>query len=635
MEGFEWVMEIGDGMTAPASQMRSALSTLSTSLRATEAEMRRLQGLQNTYRSAGFKQGAEEVGRDLAKLRLHAGELKAITAPLKSSLASVEAEERKLAAAAERADKASAKLAQQGLAQAAREASKLAAAAERAARDQRQLAESSKATQSATMDGMAGALGLSFGLAEVARGAKDAYVEMAHLTLAGLELAVQANETREHLTRMFSGLGGGAAAGGAMYETIQKLRTVVPESEEEISRWAATLMAAGMTDPGRVEASIRAMASASALMGGGAMGQEASGKIETLTAKSLETGKFKGLGKSLVGTGLSAADLADQLGMSEENFQAAFKKGTISAERGIAAMNAALTKKGAGALQGTMGEWPTLVAKAKEGFAHMFDGVNVEPLMEALRGLVGLLDASKPSGQAMRATLVSVFTDVAKSAGTAVAAITRDLLYVELGVLKLMHYMAPMNLQWRAWERNGTALLAIKTILVAIGGLAAVVAVAFAAAAYPVLEMARAFMAAVEAAARLKYMITGVGEASGDIKIPSMSGGASGGVFGASNPAAPATTVRAPANAEGGIVQPARGEALASVAPGEAIVPRGKLAVGPGAAPSPGGGGDTHNHIDIGGIHIDGAGKSAPEILAMLESAVADLFGRAANEAGA
>ncbi len=578
MEGFEWVMEIGDGMTAPASQMRSALSTLSTSLRSTEAEMRSLQRLQNTYRSAGFTQGAAEVGKDLSKLRLGAAETRAQMKALTGATAE---------------------------------------------------------SGPSMMGSMAGAIGLSFGLAEVARWAKDAYVEMAHLTLAGLELAVQANETREHLTRMFSGLGGGAAAGGAMYETIQKLRTVVPESEEDISRWASTLMAAGMTDPKRVEASIRAMASASALMGGGDVGAAASSKVESLTAKSPETGKFKGLGKSLVGTGLSAADLADQLGMTEENFQAAFKKGTIGAERGIAAMNAALTKKGAGALEGTMGEWPTLVAKAKEGFAHMFDGVNVEPLMEALRGLVGLLDASKPSGQAMRATLVSVFTDVAKSAGTAVAAITRGLLSVELGVLKLMHYMAPMTLQWRAWERNGTVLLAIKTILVGIAGVAAVVTVVFAAAAAPVLKLARAFMFAVEAAAKLKYMITGVAEASGRIKIPSLSGGASGGVFGTSNPAAPATTVRAPANAEGGIVQPARGEALASVAPGEAIVPRGKLAVGPGAAPSPGGGGDTHNHIDIGGIHIDGAGKSAPEILAMLESAVADLFGRAANEAGA
>ena len=578
MEGFEWVLEIKDGMSRPAAEMKSALATLDRSLRSTEAEMRSLQRLQNTYRSAGFKQGAAEVGKDLSRLRLGAAETRA---QLKA------------------------------------------------------LTEATAESGPSMMGSMAGAIGLTFGLAQVVSWAKEAYAWIGRVALAGLEMSVKASEAREHLTRMFSGLGGGLVAGEAMYAAVQKMRKIVPESEEEISRWAATLAAAGMTDPKRVEASIRAMASASALMGGGAEGGAASSKVESLTAKSLETGKFKGLGKSLVGTGLNAADLADQLGMSEANFQAAFKKGTIGAERGIAAMNAALTKKGAGALEGTMGEWPTLVAKAKEGFAHMFDGVNVEPLMEALRGLVGLLDTSKPSGQAMRATLVSVFTDVAKSAGTAVAAITRGLLYVELGVLKLMHYMAPMTLQWRAWERNGTALLAIKTILVAIAAVAGVVLVVFAAAAAPVLALARAFMSAVEAAARLKYMITGVATASGDIKIPSMSGGASGGVFGASNPAAPATTVRAPANAEGGIVQPARGEALASVAPGEAIVPRGKLAVGPGAAPSPGGGGDTHNHFDIGGIHIDGAGKSAPEILAMLESAVADLFGRAANEAGA
>ena len=77
MEGFEWVLEIKDGMSRPAAEMKSALATLDRSLRSTEAEMRSLQRLQNTYRSAGFKQGAAEVGKDLSKLRLGAAETRA------------------------------------------------------------------------------------------------------------------------------------------------------------------------------------------------------------------------------------------------------------------------------------------------------------------------------------------------------------------------------------------------------------------------------------------------------------------------------------------------------------------------------------------------------------------------------
>ena len=189
MEGFEWVMEIKDGMSRPAAEMKSALATLDRSLRSTEAEMRSLQRLQNTYRSAGFKQGAAEVGKDLSKLRLGAAETRA---QLKA------------------------------------------------------LTEATAESGPSMMGSMAGAIGLTFGLAQVVSWAKEAYAWMGRVALAGLEMSVKASEAREHLTRMFSGLGGGQAAGEAMYATVQKMRKIVPESEEEISRWAATLAAAGM-----------------------------------------------------------------------------------------------------------------------------------------------------------------------------------------------------------------------------------------------------------------------------------------------------------------------------------------------------------------------------------------------------
>ena len=41
------------------------------------------------------------------------------------------------------------------------------------------------------------------------------------MALAGLEMSVKASEAREHLTRMFSGLGGGQVAGEAMYAASQ------------------------------------------------------------------------------------------------------------------------------------------------------------------------------------------------------------------------------------------------------------------------------------------------------------------------------------------------------------------------------------------------------------------------------
>ena len=581
MEGFEWVLEIRDGMTGPARDMRSSLKSLEGELRATEAEMRRLQRLQETYRAAGFKQGAAAVGDDLRKLRLGAAETRAQV---------------------------------------------------------KQLASSVQEAGPSMMGEMAGAMGLTLGVAELASAYKAAATEAAHLAVEGLRLSVEMNELREHTTRMFAGLSGSAEGGERMYGLLQKMRKEVPESEAEIAHWASTLMAAGMTDPARVEASIRAMASASALMGGGASGAEAANKIQELTARALATGTLKGRGgaRALVGTGITAEELAAELGMTKANFQAAFSRGTIEAGKGIAAMNAVLAKKGAGALAGTMGEWPVLLAKAKESFAHMFDGVDVKPLLGALRDLVGLLDTSQPSGRAMQQTLRTAFTDLARVATDAVRAATIGFLYLELGVLKVLTVLGPLIVRWREWQRSGAVLTATKVALVALLVPLGLVAIQVGVVVAGLTLMAAPILVAVKAATLLGEKLGWVLDKIGLLDTKGATADSADTWEKKYGTAARAGVTRAPGHAEGGIVLPAHGEVFASVAPGEAIVPAGRLAVGHSAATgATQTGGDRHAHVNVGGIHIDGAGKSAGEIVALLESMIADLFERAAAEAGA
>ena len=562
MEGFEWVLEIKDGMSGPAAHMRTSLKGLEAELRTTEAEIRNVQRSLLAQQQAGNKFAAAVTAGTLKGLRLEAAETRAQFRELKTAT-----------------DEAAPSM----------------------------------------FESMLSADLLSAGLAGVAHLALSAATEVLSLARSGLELAISAGEAREHLTRMFSGLGGGSEAGEAMYATIQRMRKVVPESEAEISHWASTLMAAGMTDPARVEASLRAMASASALMGGGEAGGEAGSKIQNLIARSLETGKFKGLGKTLIGTGLSAKDLADQLGMSEANFQAAFKSGTISAERGIAAMNAALTSKGAGALAGTMGELPTILSKAKEAFTHLFDGVDMTPLVDELRDFVGLLDASKPSGQALGQIMSQTFSDMAKSGGS----IVRSL---KLGFLDL-------EIAWLETDQSinfGAIIDGAKAFLNVIRDAVRVID-----------KIADVWSTTIGAVVSLTIRTWGMLAYAGSDALAN-EGARIRAIYGTTLPAhadggvQPAHGTTLPAHADGGVVQPAHGEVLASVAPGETIVPRGKLSVGGGGGDGASAvGGTHHTSVDVGGIHIDGAGKSAGEIVAMLESALADVFDRAAMEAGA
>lgn len=481
-----------------------------------------------------------------------------------------------------------------------------------------------------------GASAMAFGAEhwrQIAAGAGIAAAAIGGLVYEGVRLSLEASEMRTHMTEMFAGLGGGEEVGKEMYASIQKLRTILPESEKELGSWAAKLMGAGMVDPKSVNESIKAIASASALMGGGEQGEAAASKVSNLIAKSLESGTFKGMAKTLVGTGVSAEDLAAQLGMTPANFQAAFKKGTIEASKGIDALNDVLQRKGKGALAGAMTELPVMALKAKETLTHMFDAVDVKPITEAFRQMVAVLDTSQPSGRAMKLTITDAFTWIARVAGQTIRALTLGFLYVELGVLKLMHVFAPLILQWRVWERSGAALMVVKIALggMALGLLSILTLVGLVLA--PIVAMGAAFMYATQKVLELKQAITGTGEATSN--MTKMAGPMASSLSGAGGLSLGGPT--SPAHATGGVVgKPAPGEYFASVAPGETIVPRGMMPLAATQTPAqPATSGTRTIHVDVGGIRVDGAGKSAGEIVSLLESSLADIFERAAIEAGA
>jgi hypothetical protein len=561
VEGFEWLLEMRDAMSGPANSARSSLKGLESQMKATESEIRKLQATQLQYKQAGFAQGAKEAGNDIARLRQGMTELRATHSDLASSTA--------------------------------------------------------KNAEAASM--AAGAF------AALAAGATIAAYALADMVYEGAKLSLEMVELREHTTAMFSGLSGSAAGGEEMYASIQKLRKILPESERDLSSWAAKLMGAGMTDPTSVNESIKAMSSASALMGGGEQGKAAAEKVSNLIAKSLEGGKFKGMAKALVGTGVSADDLAKQLGMTPEAFQLAFKKGTIAADKGIDALNDVLQRKGVGALTNTMNEIPVLVRKAGEAWAHMFDAVDVTPVTTAFRQMVGVLDTAKPSGQAMKLTITDAFNAIMKVAGETIRMLTLGFLYLELGVLKLMIAFAPVILLFKRWMNDGTMLYIMYGALILLGVALASIAVTVGLIMVPFVAMGLALAYAVQKALELRQAITGVGEAAPNMtKIASSNTSTLGGMGGQ------VEIGTAPAHATGGrVMQPAPGEIFASVAPGEIIIPSGK-----GGGEEGGAGAARTVMVDVGGIHIDGAGKNAHEIVGMLESAIADLFERSALEVG-
>ena len=106
-----------------------------------------------------------------------------------------------------------------------------------------------------------------------------------------------------------------------------------------------------------------------------------------------------------------------------------------------------------------------------------------------------------------------------------------------------------------------------------------------------------------------------------------LSGGTAG--TGVSGP-----TAVAPAHAAGGLVKPAPGEAFASVAPGEMILPSQFAANLPELGPAnSNAGGETHVHVDVGGIAVHGVTDLA-SFKRATEAEMADVFERIALEGG-
>jgi hypothetical protein len=540
VEGFEWLLELRDGMTVPAATMRRALRGITDETRATNAELRKLQSeQQRTGREA------TAMGRD-----------------------------------------------------------------------------------------MLGGLGLAVGLGEMVRLEKDAAEGMAELAAEGVKLSFEMNELREHSIRMFEGLSGSAAGGREMYDRIQELRTILPQSERELGQWSAKLMAAGMTDAGGVDRSLKAMSSASALLGGGQQGEAAAEKVSNLIAKSLEGGKFKGMAKTLVGTGVSADELAKELGMTPEAFQRAFKKGTIEANKGIEALTEVLQRKGTDAIAGTMGELPVIIAKGKEALAHMFDDVDVKPVTREIQVFFQAVGMAQPAGQSMKSTLTTTMDYVIKLVAQATHAITLGALEGELAILKLEHAFHPTIVSLKRFVDTGEALGFMKSMLYGAEASLFLMGTALKIALAPLLRIVQGFEMmsdaisfAVDKALDLKAAITGTPRPALD------DNGGGGSDWGPAN----VGLASAPANARGGtVLAPAPGEVLASVAPGETILPKGQLSVGGSQATAAASSGDKTVAGVMGDVHlhIDGGGKGVVDAVHEATAMLVDMLEGAALEAG-
>jgi hypothetical protein len=173
-------------------------------------------------------------------------------------------------------------------------------------------------------------------------------------------------------------------------------------------------------------------------------GDRALKPIEKIIKTVEQTGKFQLSDAALKGSGIKMADVLDQLakdtGKSVAEIKAQMKTGQIAAEDGISAMNKVLEKKFGEQAAGQLTDFSVQIQKAKDSFSNLFKDVSTEPLLNAMHGVLGLLDQSTSTGRSLKKVLTGAMNSFFKAAAATIPYV--ESFFLSLGIESLKTYIA-------------------------------------------------------------------------------------------------------------------------------------------------------------------------------------------------
>jgi hypothetical protein len=144
-----------------------------------------------------------------------------------------------------------------------------------------------------------------------------------------------------------------------------------------------------------------------------ALGDAAGRNVRSIVEQSQAIRRFtlgardiRGEFTALAGTGLTKADvlgaLAKQLGRSIPDVERALLLGQIKLKDGLKALEAASRSRFGSTVAAQMLDVDTQLSKAKENFASLFNGVNLTPALEAMKGFLDVFDEGTVTGKTLK-----------------------------------------------------------------------------------------------------------------------------------------------------------------------------------------------------------------------------------------
>lgn len=221
------------------------------------------------------------------------------------------------------------------------------------------------------------------------------------LTALGAKTAIDAAGFRENTVIAFKALLGGQQAAEGLYEKVLDVADRVGLEKGQAVASIKKLISSGFDEAGAV-AVLEAIANTSAVLGEGA-----ASKLENFFTIMKSTGKFdlESLKKTGINVDSIYGRLAKTMGKTVDQVKALEKAGKLDASAVTKAVTDEVNKGGIGeALGNTFGR---LFGDVVGKFQRLFDKVDLEPIKNAFKAVLGALDG--PAGQKLRAGINKIF----------------------------------------------------------------------------------------------------------------------------------------------------------------------------------------------------------------------------------
>jgi hypothetical protein len=412
------------------------------------------------------------------------------------------------------------------------------------------------------------------------------------------EKALDANEKLKLLTAQFESLGGGHS-GEQILGVVDEVAKRTGQARDEVARLAKTFEGIGVRDLGQLQTELEA-ARASALIsadGSSAAFEALSKKIQAAVDN---TGHLKiaerGL-KQIAETGARASDVAAAMGVSVAVLDARLKAGTQDAAQFGDALSKALIDKGAKAVDVAANSLDGLKKRFSNSLDKLFEGVNTGPFLDELSRVVDLFDQSTASGAAMHEVIVTTLDAIFDAASTALPYVRTGFLLAALAVVSLLEMLDGLYENFKsALDIAEQATDAAENFVTGL-----------------VDGITNGIPLVIDAAKNAAQSVVGAVKDELGIQSPSV------------------VMMDVGQNVSAGMAQGIANDNSVAGAARDLGRDTAEAGAAVGSAPAPEGGGGGTLTVNVGGIHINGAGKDAQNLT---EEAVSLVFERIAAAQG-